>query len=488
LAATGSTYRRCSCRDPRTGRLLGTACPKMSRRRHGIWYYRLELPPNAAGVRRPRRRGGFPTQTDAQAELDHARGLLALPAADDRHAATVVGDLIEQAIGDGHPLPSTDEVRRRLHTGIAADQLPTVAEWLTGWLAGRRTIKRNTLRSYEAHIRLHLIPHLGAIRIDRLRPGHIADLVDAIGDRNQRIEQARASTDPVARAAARRMRPVAPPTLHRIRATLRKALNDAIRQQLITANPAVHVELPSGRRPKPVVWTDDHLTRWAQTGQTPSPVMVWTPEQTGRFLDVAAGDRLYPLYHLIAFRGLRRGEACGLHWADLDLTGLTLTVRWQLLQYGWETGLDHPKTDTSADAIALDTATAAVLAEHRERQDAERLAAGPGWSETGLVFTTPTGEAVHPAVVTDQFTRLAAAAGLPPIRLHDLRHGAATLTLATGADMKIVSQLLRHSSITITADTYTSVLPQVARDAAEKAAALVPRARARTLGLPSGAH
>jgi integrase len=211
------------------------------------------------------------------------------------------------------------------------------------------------------------------------------------------------------------------------------------------------------------------------------------PAQTGRFLDSAA-DRLYPLYHLIAFRGLRRGEACGLHWTDLNLDAHTLTVRWQLLQYGWETGLDNPKTDASADTIALDTATAAVLADHQQRQHAERAAAGEDWSDTGLVFTTPTGQPLHPAAVTDQFTRLAAAADLPPIRLHDLRHGAATLTLAAGADLKIVSQLLRHSSITITADTYTSVLPQVPRDAAEKTAALVPRARSRTLGLPSGAH
>ena len=129
-----------------------------------------------------------------------------------------------------------------------------------------------------------------------------------------------------------------------------------------------------------------------------------------------------------------------------------------------------------------------MLADHKQRQHAEQAAAGQDWSDTGLVFTTSTGQPVHPADVTDQFTRLTAAAGLPPLRLHDLRHGAATLTLATGADMKIVSQLLRHSSITITADTYTSVLPQVARDAAEKTAALVPRARARTLGPPSGAH
>ncbi|GAA4469788.1 tyrosine-type recombinase/integrase [Phytohabitans houttuyneae] len=95
--------------------------------------------------------------------------------------------------------------------------------------------------------------------------------------------------------------------------------------------------------------------------------------------------------------------------------------------------------------------------------------------QTGLVFTTPTGEALHPADVTDHFQHLARQAGLPPVRLHDLRHGAATLALAAGVDMKVVQAMLRHSSITVTADTYTSVLPDLARNAAEQTAAIVPR-------------
>jgi site-specific recombinase XerD len=125
--------------------------------------------------------------------------------------------------------------------------------------------------------------------------------------------------------------------------------------------------------------------------------------------------------------------------------------------------------------VALDAETVTVLRAHRRRQRKQRLAAGPAWVDTGLVFTTPTGQAVHPADVTDQFQRLARQAGLSPIRLHDLRHGAATLALAAGVDMKTVQAMLRHSSITITADTYTSVLPELARGAAEKTAAIVPR-------------
>jgi hypothetical protein len=117
-----------------------------------------------------------------------------------------------------------------------------------------------------------------------------------------------------------------------------------------------------------------------------------------------------------------------------------------------------------------------VLRGHRARQSAERLQCGPAWVSTGLVFTREDGSAIHPDYVTRHFERLVRAADLPPIRLHDLRHGAATLALAGGANLKVVSEMLGHSGIAITADTYTSVLPQVARAAAEAANALVPRA------------
>src|SRR5262249_22680729 len=109
-------------------------------------------------------------------------------------------------------------------------------------------------------------------------------------------------------------RPVGPTSKQRIRATLRSALSSACKRQKIGYNPAKDIEMPSGRPPKPLVWTDERVASWRQTGQRPGPVMVWTPEQTGAFLDFAATDRLYALYHLAAFRGPRRGELCGLHW------------------------------------------------------------------------------------------------------------------------------------------------------------------------------
>jgi integrase len=236
-----------------------------------------------------------------------------------------------------------------------------------------------------------------------------------------------------------------PSTRQHIKATLRAALNDAIGQQVITFNPAADVEIDPVRKPKALVWTDERVARWRQTGEKPSPVMVWTPEQTGAFLDFVATDRLYAMWHLIAFRGLRRGEACGQPWSETNL--------------------------------ALDDDTAGVLERHRKQQQAEREEWGPAWIDTGLVFTQENGSWLHPGKVTDLFERLVAASGLPPIRLHDLRHGAATLMLAAGIDVKIVSDTLGHSDTRITRDIYQSVLPHVGKSAAEATAKLVPLQR-----------
>jgi integrase len=146
----------------------------------------------------------------------------------------------------------------------------------------------------------------------------------------------------------------------------------------------------------------------------------------------------------------------------------------QIITLGYRTESGPPKSD-SARPVALDEDSIAALRAHKARQNAERLAWGMAWVESGLVFTRENGKALHPEYVTRHFERLARDAGLPPIRLHDLRHGAATLALAGGADLKTVSEMLGHSTITITADTYASVLPEVARRAAESAARLVPR-------------
>jgi integrase len=199
-----------------------------------------------------------------------------------------------------------------------------------------------------------------------------------------------------------------------------------------------------------------------------------------------ADDRLYALWHLIALRGLRKGEACGLPWPDVDLDAGHLVVATQLAQDGWAVIENAPKTDAGHRTVALDADTITVLRTWRARQAAERLEWGPAYADSGRVFTRENGEQLHPGWVSERFERLVRAAGLPPIRLRDLRHGAATLALAAGVDLKTVQEMLGHSQLSVTADTYTSVLPEVARAAAEAVAALVPRAHVGTAGLTSG--
>ncbi|MET7400635.1 tyrosine-type recombinase/integrase [Dactylosporangium sp. NPDC005572] len=396
--------------------------------------------------------------------------------ADDLETATGIGDLIAEAMHSRQRLPAADEVRRTLH--LRPDQRDlTVGQWLDLWLDSRRALRPTTRRGYEDITRIHLVPHLGAGKLARLTADHITAMFDAIIARNDAIAVSRA----VPRSAGGRRdlrseRPVGPAQLRRIHAVLRAALNHAVQRQLLPHNPAIGVELPSARSPRPLVWTRQRVAEWQRTGTVPSPVMVWTAEHTGRFLDHVSSDPLYVMFHLMALRGLRRGEACGLHRGDVDLDTQTLTVRHQIVLVGWQPGLSAPKTDGSEATIALDTTTAELLRQQLADQDRMQEQAGTGWIENGLLFTEPDGRAIHPDWVSRRFRTAVNEAGLPPIRLHDLRHGAATLALAAGADIKTVQAMLRHSTITLTANTYTSVLPAVAHHAAEAAAALIPRA------------
>ncbi|MFC4033695.1 tyrosine recombinase XerC [Streptomyces polygonati] len=502
----GSTYRRCYCRDPHTGKPLGKSCPKLTTRKHGTYSVRQELPQRPDGTRRAFNRAGYTTLKDAQTDLDRIRALLGIPDADDPEGIEQITDLLERIADEKAPLPDVDEVRRRFRSGQDLTGRLTVGEWLDIWLKGKKG-RQSAISRDERSIRVHLKPRIGHLRLDRLRVAHLSDMFEAIAEANVEIAESNAARRRAInelaqvpwkgreerarrkemKAALTQMQPfrhtVGPSTCQRIRSTLRAALNSAIAQQLITFNPAAHVELEAGRRPKAQLWTEERIARWERTGEKPSAVMVWTPRQTGAFLDHAAGDRLYGLFHLIAFRGLRRGEACGQLWTDTKLADSLITVAKQLVVDGWEVYEDDPKTDAGARTIAVDSETAAVLERHRAQQDKDREEWGDGWVETGRVFTAENGAWLHPAKVTRRFNELREEIGLPPIRLHDLRHGAATLAHAAGADLKDIQEMLGHSSVTITADTYTSLLPETDLAIAEAAARLVPRAHRAALGV-----
>lgn len=504
----GGISKRCECRGP-DGKRLGASCPQLSKRSHGKLRVSQELPEGADGKRRRFQRTGYADTKEAQKDLDRIRAILDL-AGDDEDAQQRVGDLLAELQSTRGPIPEASEVSRKLGVGLDLTGKTLVSDWLDVWLAAKKT-RPTTTNGYASHVRVHLKPRIGHLRLDKLNVGHLVEMFDSILDDAEAIaaenaerraqearctrgrpgapkasERARLAEERAKLAAMKPYRRVTgPQSLHAIRRTLRTALNAAIARQMIVFNPAAHVELQGGARPKPVLWSDERVRRWRETGEKPGPVMVWTPQQFGEFLDAAEGDRLYALFHLMGFRGLRRGEAVGQEWADVHLDEGLISVTTELVVDGWTVLETAPKTEGSAATIALDKATVQALREHRARQLKERLKAGAKWKETGKVFTTETGEWLHPDLVSKAFRRIAEQAGLPPINLRDLRHIAATLIHAGGGDLHAIKETLRHGTIKLASDTYTSLLPEVDREIAEKAAAVVPRAR-RTGGVRAG--
>jgi integrase len=347
-----------------------------------------------------------------------------------------------------------DRLRARSGRGEQVEVRQTTGDWLTYWLAEKtkttgasavgKPIRPTTARVYRQHVEQYLIPKLGHVVLNQLRSEHISAAYDEL--------LAERTT-------------MGPTTLRRVHACLSSALNAAVKARRLDFSPAQHVHLPDATRPK---------------------VQPWQPEQLGAFLDHVAGHRLGSLYLVMAATGLRRGEALGLRWSDVEIDAGLIVVRRQLIQLGRGVEFGPIKTRSGEDRIVeLDRGTLGVLLEHRLRQDSERAEWGSAYLDDGLVFAKDGGEPLSPEYVTKTFTRLAAAAGVPHVRLHDLRHGAASLRLAAGVDIAAVSKMLGHSSISITADTYSHLLRGVGRQAAEAAMALVPRGNGSGTGVPT---
>jgi integrase len=518
VMGAGSVFKKCGCREQVLGldgvpvvdaagkpvqRRLGAKCPKLHRGsgwnpRHGSWYFQYDHADAVGG----RVTVGFAVAGDrveAEAQLSAVRQLMGL-AEKLGEDAVAVGRLREQIATRikadhkaGLGLPDFDAMRRAVLTGQPIVERLTVGQWLTTWLAEKGDLAPDSRRAYAGHVRNYLIPYLGGITLERLRVGDITAMMDAIAKQAAQAQVSNAERRELVAAkkaawrqdreawrdardrlaAAPSFQPVCDAaTRARIRATLRSALSAARAQQLITINVAALADLPSGKAPKALVWTAERVKRWRATGERPSSVMVWTPEQTQVFLGRAMRHELRAVFFLLAFTGLRRGEAVGLRWDDVDLDARWVSINRQEVQVGWSTVTTAPKSESSERQVGLAPQLISELAAHRERQDAAQAAAGPAWCDTGLVFTRLDGTGIHPDVVSRQFRQLVREADLPPVRLHDLRHGAASIALRSGVDLKVVSDMLGHSSTAFTADVYTSVytdLKHLATDAIARA-------------------
>jgi integrase len=302
----------------------------------------------------------------------------------------------------------------------------TTADFLNRWLeeSVKPTVRPPTYRSYEQMVRLHIVPDLGRIPLARLSPRDIQGLI------NYKL-----TTE------------LSPRTVQYIHAVLRHALAQALRWGLVARNAAALVDAPRVQRPE---------------------VTPFNPEQADIFLNAAKGDRLEALFSVALAVGLRQGEALGLRWEDLDLDKGDLRVRVALQRVGGKLEFVEPKTARSRRTIALPDLIVASLRAHRARQLREKLVAGSRWQETGVVFTTAIGTPLDGRNVTKNFQKLVVKAGLPLIRFHDLRHTAASLLLAQEIHPRVVMEILGHSQIKLTMDTYSHVIPALQREAASK--------------------
>jgi integrase len=228
---------------------------------------------------------------------------------------------------------------------------------------------------------------------------------------------------------------LSPTTVRRIHATLHRALGDAVRWGLLTENPADRSDPPrqsAGRE-----------------------ITTWTATQLCAFLTGVRDDAWYPIWHVLAMTGMRRGEVLGLRWEDVDLSKHRLAVRQTLIAVGYEVRKSTPRTRRSRRVVALDDRTVNVLEEHRQAD-----------GRNTLVFAHADGSGLHPCRVTRRFASLVQASGLPRLRLHDLRHTHATLALRAGVHPKIVSERLGHASVTITLDLYSHASQSMQTEAA----------------------
>ncbi|MCC7019990.1 MAG: site-specific integrase [Ardenticatenales bacterium] len=319
------------------------------------------------------------------------------------------------------------EALRDTENGIPlADERMTVSQYLSQWLetSVKPSVRPNTYESYAMHVRLHLTPALGRLRLSHVTPQHVQDMMNKTLARG-----------------------LSPNTVLHIRATLRKALGQAVKWGMIQRNVATLVDPPK-------------LTKHV--------VEPMSAERAGEILAAVRGHRLEGLFVVALTTGLRQGEALGLKWSDVDLDTRLLSVRQAMQRINGAYQLSEPKSPRSRRTISIPAVAVDALRQHRARQHRERLAAGDTWHDMGLVFSTSLGTPMDGPNVTHIFQKLLKEAGLPHYRFHDLRHGCATLLLTQGAPMRVVTETLGHSQFSLTMDTYAHVVPALQREAADR--------------------
>lgn len=306
------------------------------------------------------------------------------------------------------------------------DQRQTVEQYLATWLETKRAdVKASSHRAYASIVQTHINPIIGKVKLTQLTAQHVQRVVTtclAAGLKGKTADQ--------------------------VYGVLHQALRTAERLGLVARDVSARVDRPR---------IDTYEMR------------PFSPEEANAFLDVARGHWLEPLFRLALTTGMREGELLALRWREVDVHGRRLSVVATQVWRGGEPIYTQPKTKRSRRQIAFPPEMAAALIAHRHQQRRWRLAAGPAWQGERYgdpVFSDELGFPLRSRRVADNFKRLLRTGGLPDIRFHDLRHTCATLLLGRGVHPKVVAELLGHSTVNITLDRYSHVLPHMQDDAA----------------------
>lgn len=325
-------------------------------------------------------------------------------------------------------LKKVREVLSKADRGLSfPDERLTTEDYLNRWVAEvlPGTIKDSTVDQYNDILKRYVIPFVGRVRLARLGPQHVQQMMRELENRG-----------------------LSPRTRRQARAILRRALNHAERWELVSRNAAALVECPR------IVGSeiDDALTL----------------AEAQELLKTVAGEDDEAIVTVALMMGLRRGEILALHWADVDLEQRELTVRYTLKRrVGYGLVLDTPKTAHANRTLPIPEKCIRALRTLRRRQTEQRLRLGAAWEDRGLVFTTPGGTPVDPRNLTRRYHALTERAGLGPRRFHALRHSAATLMLANNVPLEVISKTLGHAGLAITSDVYAKVTGGLQRQAAD---------------------
>jgi integrase len=375
------------------------ATPVKNRLKNGIvfsgrsWSYVLRVPDPVTGKTKPQWVGGFESEKSAKLARDKARVSLST-------------------------------------SNYVSPNKITLGEYLTTWIneVHANQLKATTLERYKRVINRYLIPELGAIKLQDLRPSHVQGLYSNLLTRSTVTGN-----------------PLAPQTVTLIGAVLKKAIKYAVDVEgLIAVNPVNRVPLPKGK------------------GSIPTP---WSIQELNTFLDVARSHRLFFFFRLSAFTGARRGELLALKWSDFD--GSAITISKNRITAGKEV-IEQNSTKGGTNGqrrVPLDKETIELFNVHRVSQIKERMALGEFWQETGYVFVQESGLPLYPHTPSDLFKKLLIKAGLRPTRLHDQRHLHATELLRLGEPLHVVANRLGHRDAMVTATIYAHVSDQQAETA-----------------------